>query len=181
MLQHNKAVNMIMMLSLLLLDPSDLSFLSQSNHVGAAASAISTTHNTLKCSCSNGRLRAMSLANSSATFLAGGSVVDERGQHYKGLHSVGRGGFLQSSNSELKFRRRRSSHTMCMSDMSEKNSISNGQNTQPTTLYATIQSEATAETFMSKFRKIRNSFSMTSILSPTLSAGTTRSLYHALF
>lgn len=172
---------MIMMLSLLLLDPSDLSFLSQSYHVGAVASAISTNHNTLKCSSSNGRLRAMSLANSSATFLAGGSVVDERGQHYKGLHSVGRGGFLHSSNSELKFRRRRSSHTMCMSDMSEKNSIINGQNTQPTTLYATIQSGPTAETFMSRFRKIRNSFSMSSILSPTLFAGTTRRLSHALF
>lgn len=172
---------MIMMLSLLLLDPSDLSFLSQSNHVGAAASVVSNNHNTLKCSSSNGRLRAMSLANSSATFLARGSVVDERGQHYKGLHSVGRGGFLQSSNSELKFRRRRSSHIMCMSDTSEKNSIINRQNTQPTTLYATIQSEATAETFMSRFRKIRNSFSMTSILSPTLSAGTTGSFSRALF
>ena len=163
------------MLSLLLLDASDLSLLSQSSQVGAAASSITSNLNTLKSCNINGRSRMTSLANSSVTYLARGSMVDERVPHFKGLHTVCRGGFLQTRNSEFKGRHRRSSHAMYMAGMTEKNSITNGQNTEPTTLHATSQPEAVIETFMSKFLKAMNKLSTTSFLSPTLSAGITRS------
>ena len=162
-----------MMLSLLLLDASDLSLLSQSSQVGAAASAISSNLNTLKGCNTNGRSRMTPLANSSVSYLARGSTVDERGPPFKGLYVVGRGGFLKGGNSEFKLRRRRSSHTMCMAGMAEKNSITNGQNTEPTTLHATSQPGAAVESSMSKFRTASNKLRTMSFLSPTLSAGTT--------
>jgi hypothetical protein len=170
---------MIMMFSLLLLDASDLSLLTQSSQVGAAA-ATSSGLSSLKGCNFNGRSLMTSLANSSVTYLARGSMVDERGQSCRGLRKVGRGGFLQSSSSELKIRRRRTSHTMCMAGVGEINSIPNGQNAEPSTVHITSQVAAaaaaatTTETLLAKFWKAKSKLSRISFLSPTLSAGRTQ-------
>jgi hypothetical protein len=165
---------MIMMFSLLLLDASDLSLLTQSTQVGAAAAATSSGLSSLKGCNVNGRSLMTSLANSSVTYLARGSMVDERGKNCRGLRIVGRGGFLQSSSSELKIRRRGTSHTMCMAGVGEINSIPSGQNAEPSTVHITSQAAAaTTETLLAKFWKAKSKLSRISFLSPTLSAGRT--------
>ena len=165
---------MIMMFSLLLLDASDLSLFSQSSQVRAAA-VTSSGLSTLKGCNVYGRSLMTSLANSSVTYLARGSLVDERGQvqSCRGLRTVGRGGFLQSSSSELKMRCRGTSHTMCMAGGGEINIIPNGQNTEPSTLHITGQAAVTAETLLAKFWQAKSKMSRMSFLSPTLSAGRT--------
>lgn len=165
---------MIMMFSLLLLDASDLSLLTQSSQVGAAAATASGLSSLKGCNV-NGRSLMTSLANSSVTYLARGSMVDERGQSCRGLRTVGRGGFLQSSSSELKIRRRGTSHTMCMAGAGEINSIPNGQNAEPSTVHITSQAAAatTTETLLAKFWKVKSKMSRISFLSPTLSSGRT--------
>jgi hypothetical protein len=164
------------MFALLLLDASDLSLLTQSSQVGAAA-ATSSGLSSLKGCNVNGRSLMTSLANSSVTYLARGSMVDERGQSCRGLRTVGRGGFLQSSSSELKIRRRGTSYTMCMAGAGEISSIPNGQNAEPSTVHITSQAAAaataTTETLLAKFWKAKRKLSRISFLSPTLSAGRT--------